>query len=178
MNDTDTFTPKAIASIIEQLRNREDIKITEIKDEPDAVKVIGKVRMGGSWDMEKPFEGIICCMMKAKPDEAIEKGPPPPQELMEKIRAIALCAIGDAQGPVSFIIGLGEIIDICERQKDRNIAEIVQALDNGPYTIMNDGERVRAIPTSALKKMLSEPVTLPQEAKTTIERWNRRAVEQ
>lgn len=40
------FTPEAIASIIEQLRKREDIKITEIKDELDCVKVMGKVRVG------------------------------------------------------------------------------------------------------------------------------------
>ena len=40
------FTPEAIASFIEQLRNREDIKISEIKDESDCVKVIGRLRHG------------------------------------------------------------------------------------------------------------------------------------
>jgi hypothetical protein len=94
------------------------------------------------------------------------------QELIEKIRTMALCAIanGDAQGPVGFITGLGEIIDLCERQKDRNIAEIVQALDDSPYVRIEDEEtgRIRAISESALKKLLSEPVTFTDAQKAQI----------
>jgi hypothetical protein len=41
MQHNSAFTPEAIASIIEQLRTMQDITITEIRDEPEAVRVIG-----------------------------------------------------------------------------------------------------------------------------------------
>lgn len=62
--DYQTFSPEAIASSIEQLRTRENITITEIKDEPDAVKVIGKMRIErtGEW-----LEGVLLYMKKGTP---------------------------------------------------------------------------------------------------------------
>lgn len=85
INHADRFTPEAIKSVIEQLRKREDVKIMKIEDGPNEVRVIGQTRMGNSWDLEKPFEGVILCMQKV--DEAIEKGPPPPsaRELFDRM---------------------------------------------------------------------------------------------
>lgn len=45
MNDTDRFTPEAIKSAIEQLRTKDGITVTEIKDEGDAVRVLGNARI-------------------------------------------------------------------------------------------------------------------------------------
>lgn len=58
------FTPEAIASSIKQLREMKDVQITEIKDEPDAVRIMGKIRSGDSW-----HEGLILCMHKADEQE-------------------------------------------------------------------------------------------------------------
>jgi hypothetical protein len=41
----DTFTSKAIAPIIEQLRKRQNITINEVKDEGDAIRVLGTARI-------------------------------------------------------------------------------------------------------------------------------------
>ncbi len=62
----DKFTPEAIAETIKQMQQREDIRISEIKDEADAVTIMEQCQIaaGKGWDYNT-FTGILARLPKA-----------------------------------------------------------------------------------------------------------------